>query len=119
MHELALAQSIAETGRREKAQRKLAKLTAMHVTVGGLSHVEPENLVFCFDAVVKGTDLEGCKLVVKKTGIEAKCRRCGRTFEVVKSDFRCPDCAVADVELAGEGELTLTSIEAQTDEEED
>ena len=119
MHELALAQSIAEAGLREKAERKLKKITAMHVTVGGLSHVEPENLVFCFDATVKGTELEGCELVVKKTGLEAKCRQCGRSFEVTRGDFRCPDCGVADVELGDIGEMTLTSIEAQTDEEED
>ena len=119
MHELALAQSILEAGRQEMRQRKLKKLTAMHVSVGGLSHVEPANLVFCFDAVVKGTDLDGCELVVHKTGIVARCNRCGREFPVTGGNFKCPDCALADVELAGEGELTLTSIEAQTDDEED
>lgn len=119
MHELALAQSIAEAGRKEMAERKPARVTAMHVTVGGLSHVEPANLVFCFEAVAKGTELEGCRLVVEKKGIEARCRRCGRTFEVVEGDFKCPDCVVADVDLNDVGELTLTSIEVETDEEED
>ena len=118
MHELALAQSIVEAGLREKAERKLVKVAAMHVTVGGLTHVEPENLVFCFEASVKGTELEGCKLVVHKKGLQAKCRRCARSFEVIKSDFRCPDCGVADVELDDPGELTLTSIEAQTNDQE-
>ena len=119
MHELALAQSIAEAGRKEMAQRKLRKVTAMHVTVGGLSHVEPTNLVFCFRAAVRGTELDGCELIVDKRPIEARCRRCGTAFEVVGGDFKCPRCAVADVELNDAGELTLTGIEAETDEEED
>jgi hydrogenase nickel incorporation protein HypA/HybF len=119
MHELALASSIAEAGQRELVERKLKRVTAMHVTVGGLSHVDPQNLVFCFEAAVKGTPLEGCELVVTKTGIGARCNRCGKEFSVTGGDFKCPSCGVADVELSGEGELTLTSIEAQTDDEEE
>ena len=118
MHELALARSIAEAGQKEMAERQLSRITAIHVAVGGLSHVDPGNLAFCFKTVVRHTPLAGCELVVHSTGVRATCKRCARTFEVVKGDFKCPDCNVADVELAGEGELTLTSIEAETNDEE-
>ncbi len=118
MHELVLAHSIVEAAKKEQAERKLKRVTALHVRVGGLSHVEPQNLQFCFKAVVSGTELDGCELVVHKTDIEATCKRCGREFEVLRGDFRCPECGVADVELSHAGELTLTSIEAETDEEE-
>lgn len=119
MHELALAHSIAEAGQKELTERGLRRITAIHVSVGGLNHVQPGNLVFCFSSIVGGTELAGCELVVHVMGMEATCNRCGRTFEVVKGDFKCPDCGVADVKLVGDSELTLTSIEAETDEEEE
>jgi len=119
MHELLIARSIVESVRREMTRYRVRNVTAVHVAVGGLSHVVPDNLVFCFDSLVKGTELEGTELVVDRTGIIATCKRCGRTFPVRKGDFRCPDCHVADVDLSGDSELTLTSIEAETDDEED
>ena len=119
MHELSLARSIVETGLKELAERKLSRIRKIHVSVGALSHVQPENLVFCFSASVRDSALDGCELVVNRLGMTARCNRCGKTFEVIKGDFKCPDCHVADVELTGDSELTLTSIEAETDDEED
>lgn len=119
MHELSIARSIIQQVQGEMARRPGARLLAVHVRVGGLSHVEPENLAFCYEALGKGTELEGSRLLVKKVAVEARCRRCGRIFEVVGGDFRCPDCGVADVELSGHDELTLTGIEVETDGEEE
>ena len=119
MHEFSIAQSIIDQVLREITGRNLGKVTAVNVTVGGLSHVEPSNLAFCFDTLKVGTELSQARLVVTRTGITAKCRRCGRTFEVLCGDFRCPDSTLADVELPGYDELTLTGIEVENSDEEE
>ena len=106
MHELALAQSIAEAGRKEMAQRKLRKVTAMHVTVGGLSHVEPTNLVFCFRAAVRGTELDGCELIVDKRPI--------RQVKAAAHANGTRSLRLAALELVRRGATTLAEIKRVT-----
>jgi hydrogenase nickel incorporation protein HypA/HybF len=88
-------------------------VTAVHVAVGGLTHVEPENLKFWYEELTKGTRLAGSALLVEKRPTQVQCRKCGREFSVVANSFVCAACGVADVRLATGGEVILESIEVE------
>lgn len=110
MHELSLAQSLVEAVLRETEARQVV---AVRVTVGGLTHVEPENLKFWYEELTKGSRLAGSALLVDKRPTLVQCRKCGREFAVVANSFVCSACGVADVRLATGDEVILESIEVE------
>jgi len=124
VHELTLAQSLVEAVLREADSAKVARratsagteerqVVAVRVTVGGLTHVEPENLKFWYEELTKGTRLAGSALLVEKRPTVVRCQRCGGEFAVVANSFVCAACGVADVRLATGDEVILESIEVQ------
>jgi len=113
VHEVSIAQSLVDAVLREMEDRKTGRVVAVRTAVGGLTHVEPENLKFWYEELIKDTPLAGSELVVVKQPVAVRCRQCGREFEVVANSFVCPECGIADVRLTGGDELVLESIEVE------
>jgi len=113
VHELSIAQSLVQTVLREVKERGLGRVTEVKTTVGGLTHVEPENLRFWYEELSRDTILAGSRLVVEKRPVEVRCRQCGRRFTVVANCFVCPDCGIADVRMTSGDEVLLESIEVE------
>lgn len=113
MHEVSIAQSVVETVLREVEGRGWPKVVSVKTVVGGLTHIEPENLKFWYDEFVKDTPLAGSRLEVEKRPVTVSCRQCEREFEVVGVSFVCPHCNVADVRMTSGDELILESIEVE------
>jgi len=113
MHEVSIAQSLVEAVLREVESRGALKVVSVKTVVGGLTHIEPENLKFWYEEFVKATPLEGSRLVVDKRPVTVSCRQCQREFQVVGTSFVCPHCNVADVRVTSGDELILESIEVE------
>lgn len=92
MHEMALAESMLEivvaTARRSGAER----ITAVRLEIGALSHVEPDALRFCFDAVTRGSLAERARLEIIATPGAAWCMPCGETVPLSALGQPCPQC---------------------------
>ena len=84
MHEMALTQGIVElaveTAKREGATR----VRRVFADIGVLSHVEPEALLFCFDAVSAGTIAEGATLEIERVPGAGWCMDCGKTVPLAE-----------------------------------
>ena len=65
MHEVAIADGILKAVRTECAARHSARATKVGVRVGEMAGIDPESLAFCFEALVKGTDLEPLELEIQ------------------------------------------------------
>ena len=72
MHEVGVAGGILEAVRSEVAARKPARAVKVGVRIGVMAGIDPESLAFCFEALVKGTDLEPLELEIE----------CGSTDEL-------------------------------------
>ena len=55
MHEMALCEGIIGIVEDEARQRGFGKVTVVCLEIGALSHVAPEALKFCFEAVAART----------------------------------------------------------------
>ena len=64
MHELAITQSVVDMVVERMAGRRVA---VVRVRVGELSGVVPDAMVFCYELVTAGTDLEGSRLEIEAT----------------------------------------------------
>ncbi len=109
MHELSIAQSIADIVRQHAPDG--AAVRAVRVAVGRMSGVVPESLEFCFDAVVSDTPLEGARLEIERIPVRAACARCRDVFTVEEPAFACPACGSTDIELVAGMELQVLEIE--------
>lgn len=68
MHELAIANSVIEAVRTEAARRPGARVTKVGLRIGELAGVDRESLSFCFEVLVKETDLESAVLAIEGAG---------------------------------------------------
>ena len=64
MHEMAIAESMLEIVEATARSNAAARVSAIWLELGVLSHVEPHALVFCFDAVARGSLAEGARLEI-------------------------------------------------------
>lgn len=106
MHELSVTRNIvAIVGERAGG----ARVTQVTLEIGQLTAVVPDAIRFCFDAVTKGTLMEGAHLEVIEVPGRGQCRDCGRDVELSNLVAHCPCGSSNVVRLAGE-ELNITQM---------
>ncbi len=111
MHEMSIAQSLIDIIREEMERHQARVLNSVRVQIGRLSAVVPEALTFCFGIMISGTELEGAELITEIVPLEAACKQCPQTFEVVDYVFRCPRCGGTEIETIAGHDLTIVDME--------
>ena len=111
MHELSIASAIAERVLEFSETNSSRKVLGVRVLVGELSCVEPEQLSFCYTAIVKETVLENSVLEIERLEAEVLCPHCSyrgrpKFWEEALSDvavatLQCPRCGKATEALQG------------------
>jgi hydrogenase nickel incorporation protein HypA/HybF len=66
MHEVGVAAGIIEAVRKETAAREGARATKVGVRIGEMAGIDPESLAFCFEALIKGTEMEPLALAIER-----------------------------------------------------
>ncbi len=113
MHELGIANSVLEAVRAEAGRHPGARPLKVGVRVGALSGVDPDALSFCFESLVRGTELEPLALAIEQIPRRQRCRKCARTFAVEDYDVGCPHCGASDTQCIGGDELDLAYLEVE------
>jgi hydrogenase nickel incorporation protein HypA/HybF len=104
MHEMALAESMLELVEQTARGHHAARVKTVWLEIGALSHVAPDALRFCFDAVTRGSIADGAQLDIITTPGVAWCMPCGETVPLARLGDACPRC--------GSYQLTLTQGDA-------
>ena len=65
MHEVGIANSILDAVRNEANSHAPARPAKVGVKVGAMAGVDANSLAFCFEALVKGSDLEPLELEIE------------------------------------------------------
>jgi len=110
MHETVVAQSLLATISAEAAKQN-AKPVNAKMSCGMLNAINDEVLRFAFEAIAKGTDCEGVELNIEHKPIQARCNKCGVSFDVEFESPRCSTCGSEDFELLPDAPLVLEEIE--------
>ena len=117
MHELSVATSLLNIIRQEMDKHGTTKLLSVKVVCGKLSNVVPEALSFAFEALTKGTTMEGALLELEEIPLTMRCRVCATEFtpELANALFApCPQCGeeFGQILLTGK-ELYLENLHAE------
>ena len=111
MHEMSLVQNILDIVEQEMKRHQVEKLKAIHLAVGRMSAVVPEQMKMCFKILVDKTPLAEVNLEIRMVPITYQCPNCDREFTSEGIASKCPFCEAENPELIFGRELTIESIE--------
>jgi hydrogenase nickel incorporation protein HypA/HybF len=110
MHELGIISSLVHTVEGIVKKEGLAEVEKIVIEVGELSGIVPCYIEQCYPAAVYKTFMEKTELeMVVVPGI-VKCRDCGRVFNAVASDLKCPGCGGQSLEILGGNDMVIREI---------
>jgi hydrogenase nickel incorporation protein HypA/HybF len=111
MHELALAESMLAIAEQAARRSGADRILAVRLEIGALSHVEPEALHFCFDAVTRGSLAEHARLEIVTTPGEAWCMPCAATVPLSALGQPCPACGSYQLNVTHGDAMRVKEIE--------
>ncbi|MBZ0129611.1 MAG: hydrogenase maturation nickel metallochaperone HypA [Rhodobacteraceae bacterium] len=111
MHEMALAEGVLQIVEDTIRGQNCTRVTAIRLEIGALSHVEPDAMRFCFDAVIRGSVAEGARLEIDTAPGRAWCHNCGHEVALPSLIAACPDCGGFQVQVTGGQELRVKDME--------
>lgn len=86
MHELSVAQSIAEFTLSESDRLHAKKVRELHVYVGELMQVDKNVLIRALEALMTDARLKDCRLHVQVVPASFTCRRCSSTWGMKEAE---------------------------------
>lgn len=111
MHEMSYAEAILENLLLLAEKNKANKVKKVHLVIGQLLLINPEQLEFCFRAISKDTVAQDCELEIEFSKAEIKCIKCGRDFDIPVGVCECGGF----VNVSGGKEMILKSVIMEVD----
>jgi hydrogenase nickel incorporation protein HypA/HybF len=113
MHEFAIASSVLDAVRTEAQLRPGMRVSKIGVRIGDLAGLDPDALSFCFEALVKETDLESAVLEIERKAQRHRCSRCANEFIVLNYETSCLACGEELTVFLSGDELELAYLEME------
>lgn len=111
MHEMALAEGVLQIVEDTIRSEQCSRVAVIRLEIGALSHVEPDAMRFCFDAVIRGTVAEGAKLEIDTAPGCGWCHNCAKTVPMPSLIAACPDCGGYQLQVTGGQDMRVKDME--------
>lgn len=113
MHETALCKGIVDAVKEQAKAHGFARATVVRLSIGALSHVEPEALAFAFEAAAMGSPAEGATLEIERPPGQAFCIHCEVQVNISQRFDPCPQCGGHDLVVTGGEEMRIKELEVE------
>jgi hydrogenase nickel incorporation protein HypA/HybF len=114
MHEMGIANSVLDAVRTETRRFPFGHIYKVGVRIGELAGVNPDALSFCFEALVRGTELEPLAVEIEFCPRRHRCHACGQSFAAPAEDSACAKCGMTDSQFSGGDELEIAYLEVDS-----
>jgi hydrogenase nickel incorporation protein HypA/HybF len=108
---MSLTESLIALIEEEAGKQGFSRVRTVRLAIGALGHVDPEAIRFCFDAVARGTLVEGAQLAIRTVPGQAWCLDCAKTVRVTERGAACPECGRYALQVTGGDDLRLEELE--------
>lgn len=108
MHELAVAQAIADTVAARAEGRRVERV---EVRIGHFRQIVPDSLQFSWSLLTESTGLAGCALVIDHVPAVISCDACRAETTLDLPILLCRECGSSDVKLVSGEEFAVVSID--------
>ncbi len=113
MHEMALTEGVVKVLQDQARQHGFARVKTVWLEIGKLSHVDPESMLFCFQAVAKDTVAEGAEVRVLRPDGTAWCMSCSKPVIIEQRYDPCPLCGGHQITVTGGEEMRIKEMEVE------
>ena len=113
MHELGIASAVLDAVKLETTRHPQSVPTKVGVRIGELAGINEDALRFSFEAIVRGTNMQGLQLDIEICPRRHRCLACGERFVVLDYEVQCPRCLNLATECIGGAELELAFVELE------
>jgi hydrogenase nickel incorporation protein HypA/HybF len=114
VHELSIAQSIAEAVQLKAEECRAAHVKNVRLRIGDAAGIATDSLTFCFEMVASFSPLlTGAQLLIERTPHRAYCRHCASDFNVANFVTRCPACEAWSSKVVSGTELDILDMEIE------
>jgi len=113
MHEMGIANSVLDAVLVETRRFPDGHIYKVGVRIGELAGVNADAMSFCFEALVRGTELEPLVLEIEYCPCSYQCRSCGHSYAGLREDFACPECGMPELQFVGGDELEIAYLEVE------
>jgi len=111
MHEMSLAEGVLQILEDQAKSQDYTKVKTVWLEIGELSHVDPNAIAFCFDAVIHGTIADGAKLEIIRTPGRAWCHDCSEHIAVSSLVDPCPKCGGHRIQVTDGDDMRVKELE--------
>jgi len=112
MHEATIACHLIDAlVRRIDGGEIAGTVSKIHVRVGRMTAVAPDNLRHLFGILAEGSAVEGADLEIEEIPVRGKCKACGVEFDIDGAFFSCRGCGSHDVDIISGRELMIAAVE--------
>lgn len=111
MHEMSLAEGVLQIMEDQASSQNFSQVKTVWLEIGELSHVDPEAIAFCFDAVTKGTIADGATLEIIRVPGQAWCHDCAGKVSVKSLIDPCPQCGGHKLQVTDGEEMRVKELE--------
>ena len=117
MHETALMQDLITTVIQAVEKYNVTRVNRVVLSVGKISNVLPEALLFAFEALTKEGIMKGAGLEIEYLPIIARCHACGREYQSDGFPIVCPGCQSKNFTIISGDEVYIKNIDIDCEEE--
>lgn len=113
MHEVDMTRALllAMDSWRQGSNSEAPQVETVHLEVGAFTCVEPQQLVFTWEAATLNTWLEGARLAIETVPLLARCLACCSTYAPQpEQGYRSPCCDHPMEEIVRGRELRIRSV---------
>lgn len=116
MHEAGIAESILGIANDVARENGLTRVTAITIQIGKFTGIEPDALDFAFQLMTKDTPMEDAELVIEKTPLLLRCKKCEGEYGVEGEDLHCPLCGAEDFLILQGREMVVRFVTGEKNE---
>lgn len=113
MHELSIAENTLQLIEDAARQQGFSRVKTICLEIGELSSIERESLLFCFDAVTRGSLAEGARVEIRDIPGSGWCRNCAQTVAMHELYAACPLCGGYQMEINGGDQMRIKELEVE------
>ena len=110
MHELSICTALLRQVE-ALASNEVGRVSAVRMTAGPLSGVEPDLLAQAFHVARTGSKMSMAELIIERTPVRIRCLGCAFESEAAPNALACPTCGSERTQLLSGDELLLTGID--------
>lgn len=118
MHEIGVVRQILRTVEDFAKENNVEKIDEIVLDIGELSLVIPKYVEEIYPAVVKGSILDGTKLIMNTVPGLAECDDCDEIFNVVEHEGYCPNCGSFEKTVLSGRECSIKELHIAQDQSE-